>query len=437
MYLKNETQRQRFESPLAKLFLLQRGEGTALFWSAGYFFFLLFGYFLIRPVRDALGISRGAENLPWPMTATMIVMFCVSPLFSGLVSRMPRRRFIPLTHHIVSASLILFYIALRWKVSDWTGWAFYVWVSVLNLFLVSVFWAFMNDCHGSDRARRLFGMIGVGGTLGAFLGSLANRKLVGGFWLAGLGEVKLDPYTMLPLCVLSWEFAIVWMKMAGRHAVAPERMSETPARSGGAFQGMLILVRSPYLMLIAAYVFIYALTSTFLYLQQGRLIEQSAPDTASRTAAFADISTWTQGVTLLVQLLVTGHLIRFLGVGLTLALLPAVTIGGFVLLGMHPTPDALVVFQVVRGAVHYAVDRPTRETLYSSLSVDAKYKTKSFIDTFIYRGGDFSGTWLPKGLAWAGVSLTAVAVGAGVVWCLIAAGVGIMQSRRGAEAKPD
>lgn len=425
---------------LDRLVLLRPGEFPIVAWSAGYFFFLLLSYFMLRPVREALGISRSLDDLPWLMTATMVAMIVVNPLFALVVSKMPRRKFIPLVNRVFMANLIGFAAWFAWGAAPHqAAYTFYVWLSVFNLFVVSVFWAFMADAHGVERSKRVYGMVAVGGTAGALAGSALTGRLVSP---TAIGEwvIQLKPYMVLIAAVVPLELAVQCMRrVAARTAAERERagIAATHGEPGpGILDGLSLIGRSRYLGFIAIYVFVFAVTSTLLYLEQARMIKAEYPDDAARTAAFANLDSLRQGATLIVQVFLTGRIVKLLGVSKTLAALPLVTLGGFVALWAHPTLGVLMWIQVIRHATHHAIDRPTREMLYTVVGPNERYKSKSFIDTFIYRFGDVVGTWLPKGLASLGVVVTPVAIVAALVWAGVGIGLGVMNRKRREEIHP-
>jgi len=421
---------------LRRLVLVEPGELTALFWSAAYFFLLLFSTSLLRPVRDAMGIAGVADRRPALFTATLVTMLLANPIYAALVARMPRRKFIPLVYRFFAVSFVLFYGLFIWsgetnriRIGD----AFFVWMSVLNLFATSVFWAFMADLFNSEQGKRLFGFIGVGGTLGAICGPAAAVILTGNHvW-------KLQPITMLLIAAVTLELTVRCVRKLSRHPGAFESLHNTvilpPREPGrGALEGFGLIVHSRYLLMIALYILIYAMTSTFLYWEVSSYIKHTFPDDAARTSAFASIDLWSQSLTLLTQIFLTGRIIRLLGVGMTLALLPAITLIGFMALLRYPLLTIVVVFQVVRRATHFAVDRPSREVLFTVLGPDAKYKSKSFIDTFVYRGGDQLGIWSASALAHFNIAVGTVALPLALAWMATGLWLGFAHQRKARSA---
>lgn len=436
--------------PTYPLINLRKGELPVVLLSAAQFFFLLSSYFMLRPIREALGIQRSFDDLKWLMTATMVAMLLINPLYSLLVSRLPRRRFIPITNRFFALNLLVFAAwfyfapttAVGWTLSAGLGalglfaspttlggYAFYIWLSVFNLFVVSVFWAFMADAHGRERSRRVYGLVAVGGTLGAIAGAAFTNYLTKGIPL-GSFTLQLDHHTILIAAVIALEASTQCMKLVARRAQHDADPSTMPAAepSPGIMQGLTLLAKNKYLALIAGYVLIYAITSTLLSLEQSRMISEAYPDRAARTQAFANVEMLRQSAALLVQIFLTANIVRWIGLTATLTILPIVTLGGFIALQAHPALAVLIWFQVIRHATHHALDRPAREMLYTAVGPDERYKSKPFIDTFIYRGGDVIGTWLPSVVG----AILPAAIIATAAWTTIAITTGRLNKKRNA-----
>ena len=459
-------------SLLKRLVDVRDDEMRALFWSCAYFFFVLSSYYLLRPVRETVGVAGGVENLPWLFTGTLAGMVLVHPLFAGAVARWPRRRFVPLTYRFFAVNLLAFFLLFRAfpDAEVWIGRVFFVWISVFNLFVVSVFWSFMTDSYDEGQGKRLFGFIGLGGTLGAIFGSsfpafLAER--IGPLSLLLIAAVFLETavFTVRRLSHASERFG---ERRPGSPALVPSHESDAtrlgatdggsdragrngsprtvdPSRAadlddevigGGFLDGVSHALRSPYLMGIAAYMFLFTLSSTILYFQQAEIVGAAYTDNATRTAVFGRIDLAVNTLTIITQAFLTGRILRWLGVGLTLALLPAASIAGFAWLASAPVLGVVIVFQVIRRAGEYAVAKPTREVLYTVLPREDKYKAKNFIDTFVYRLGDQMSAWGYRGLMALGFSLSAIAfvvVPVAGMWLLVALALGRAQQRRAAE----
>ena len=407
-------------TPLQRLVLLRPGEGRALLWAAGYFFFLLLALYLLRPVREAMGIARGADKLPWLMTTTLVVMLIANPLYAALVSRLPRRRFIPLVSHFFAANLLVLaalFHSLPEHGGSLLGYAFYVWLSVFNLFVVSVFWSLMADVFSEDQGKRLFGMISMGGTLGAVVGAAVTEGVSSGSW-----GFKVEPAGLMLLAALGLELAVACMLRLAAHFQLSSGEGQQAREPGPDFKaGLRAISRSRYLQLICAYMLLFTITSTFLYLMQGDIVAKSFASGAERTAAFAKLDFWTNVLTLTVQLLLTSRLLRGIGVSGVLLVLPLLTTLGFGALALWPGFAVLALVQVLRRGLHYAVDRPAREILYIPLGPEERYKSKAFIDTFVFRGGDFLGVWAPTFFSALAVPVALAALGSSGAWVALAA----------------
>lgn len=418
-------------SRLQKLVLLRPGEGRALLWAAAYFFFLLMALYLLRPVREAFGIARGADKLPWLMTGTMVVMLLVNPLYAALVSRMQRRRFIPLVSHFFAANLLVLAALFFWLPEHGgttLGYVFYIWLSIFNLFVVSVFWSLMADVFTEDQGKRLFGMISMGGTLGAVVGAAVTEALSSG----SLG-VKFEPAALMLTAVIGLELAVLCMSRLGRmfHLSEASDAGQQAREPGPDFKaGFKAIMASRYLQTICLYMLLFTVTTTFLYLFQGEIVAKTFATGAERTAAFARLDLWVNVLTLCTQLLITSRLIRTIGVAGVLLVLPILTTLGFGALALWPSFAMLAVVQVLRRGIHYAVDRPAREILYIPLGPEEKYKSKAFIDTFVFRGGDFLGVWAPAFFSALAVPVSLAALACAGGWVTVAARLGRMVRRR-------
>lgn len=410
-----------------------RGEWRPVLLSFGYFFLVLFGYALLRPVREAMGVAGSMGDLRKLFYVTCGVSLLVAVGFGGLVARLDRVRFIGVGHVLVAMCLGVF-VAARWAVDDaqrvWVGYGFYVWLSVVNLFLTSVFWAFMADVWRLEQGKRLFPVIAVGGTLGA----LAGSSFV--WWLAK--KIGVDWQMGLAAGCFLLTLPLVWMLDVGDRK---ERRAggAGPTRVGGDWlAGMRLLAQSPYLLGTGLYVVCMTISATLLYFTRSKLVSNAAEELERRVSMFAQMDAWTQGATLFVQLFVTGRLMRHLGVGVTLAVLPLVTVAGFGLLawmerrgGMEGWQvfGAVAGFNAVHSATRYAVARPSRETLFSVVSAEEKYKAKPVIDLFLYRGGDVAGAWL-TGMAAGLWGMLMLALPLAAVWGGLCVALAVAQRHR-------
>ena len=405
---------------------VKRNELRALLFSFAYYFLILSAYYVIRPIRDDFGAAGGVENLPWMFTGTLVTMVVANTLFSALVARFSRRRFIPVAYRFFIANLLVFFALLLFVPKGnqiWIGRAFFVWTSAFNLFVVSVFWAFMVDVFSSDQGKRLFGFISVGGTLGAIVGAAITASLVR----------KAGSVNLLLISAVLLEFSAQCVRLFPTVVRNRERAkgNEESAVGGAIWSGIVRNFKSPYLVGISAYMLLYSITSTLLYFQQIAIAASAFTDRAARTAFFAKIDLVVNLLTIVAQIFITGRLLKWLGVGITLALLPAFSVIGFAGMGVMPTLTLLVVFLTLRRAGNFAFARPARETLFTVVSREDKYKSKNFIDTVVYRVGDQIGAWTTPALGWLGLSLTGVSFVAApmaAVWLLISLWLGKRQS---------
>lgn len=388
---------------LSPLLRLEPGEAVAVGWAFGYFFLLLASYYVLRPLRDEMGISGGIERLPWVFTGTFVAMLAAVSLFGLITARLPRQRFLPLAYGFFILNLLIFYAAFQ--VEGWhalTAHAFFIWVSVFNLFVVSVFWSFMVDLFTVEQGKRLFGLIAAGGTAGAITGPL----------LTALLTTSLGPVQLLPVSALLLAGAVLCIRKLGRWA---GHRKDTPARDadrplgGTMFSGLTSIFHSPYLLGIGLFLLLFTTLSTFLYFEQAHIVARSFSGGAERTRFFALLDLAVNSLAAITQVLVASRLLARLGVAGTLLLLPLLSAIGFALLALAPTLGVLAGFQILRRAGEYALTRPARELLFTVVDRETKYKAKNALDTLVYRGGDALSGWLFAALHGAGLGLAAVA----------------------------
>jgi len=421
---------------LPSLFNIRRGEALPVSLAVGFFFCVLTALMMLRPAREALGMRGGLDAVRWLFVGTAVVTLLVNPVFGVLVSRFRRMQFIGATYLFFAASLAGFYLLLAWApeaVGTASGQVFYVWFSVFNLFSTMVFWALMADRFTLEQGKRFFGLISVGGTLGAIFGPWLASVLVRPVGTAGLLLVS-SGFLLLSLA-LGWGIA----RQPSAADPAARAAHDTDRIGGGAWEGVKALARSPYLAGIAAYVVILAVMATFLYFTRLQMVAALGHELDGRTALFARIDMLTQIATLAIQLVLAGHLMKRLGVAVTLALLPLTTALGFVGLALVGSLAALIAFEAAFRAVQRAIMRPARETLFTVLDREDKYKAKAFIDTFVYRFGDVAGAQLEGALGRLAMGLYAiagVAVPLAFVWIGLALWLGRAQQRM-ASTVPD
>lgn len=382
-------------SPLGLLVDVRPNEVVVMWTSFVFFFFVLSSYFILRPIRDAVAVQTGVAKLPWLFAGTLIAMLIANPLFSSLVVRFPVRRFVPMTYLFFAANLVLFFFVMRTTASAqslgpyWISVVFYIWTSVYNLFITSVFWCLMADVFRSEQAKRLFGFIGVGGTLGSISGSYITASLA-----QRLGTVNL---LLVSGALLLTASLIVARFPASANTTGSTSRAETDRDErpigGSVWAGISSLMRSPYLLGIAGFQILYTIGSTFLYFELTDIVGRYFTGAAERTAVLARIEFYVQLLTVLTQIFLTGRIIRWLGLAATLALLPALTVIGFTALGFAPILATVVAFTVLRRGTNFGLTNPAVEVLFTVVPREDKYKAKSFIETFVYRAGDQIGAW--------------------------------------------
>jgi AAA family ATP:ADP antiporter len=418
---------------LGRLIDVADKELPALGWCWLYIFSVLASYYILRPIRDQMGVAGGVNNLPWLFTGTLVVMLAVNIPFSALVKMLPRRQFIPLTYRFFAATILAFGVALKFASPEqtvWIGRFFFIWTSVFNLFVVSIFWAMVVDIFTPEQGKRLFGFIAAGATLGAIVGSGLT---------ASLAQAVSQPFLLIGAALLL-EVAIWCVRRLSRLSVKmsdrphPER-GEAPI-GGNVLAGLIKTVRSPYLLNTGIFLLLYAVTSTLLYFDQATIVSGSFTNRGAQTAFFASVDLAVNVLTLVVQIFLTGRIVRWLGIGMALALLPAISMLGFGLLAVLPTLAVIVGFQVLRRAGNFALTRPAREVLFTVVAREDRYKAKSFIDTAVYRTGDQVGAWsyaLIGALGWGVTQAAFVAVVLSLAWLANSLWLGKRQEVLGAE----
>jgi AAA family ATP:ADP antiporter len=415
----------RQESTFGKIFgalaLVEPQERRAVLIAFFFHFFLLGTWFAVRPVREVMGTVWGADQIAQLWTGTFLGTLVVAPLYGFLASRLKLARFLPFVYGIIIASLLLFYFLFETATHDrMLAGIFYIWASVFNMLIISVFWSVMADFFSRSQSKRLFGILAAGGSVGAALGPLLSAQL------SRLVEV----HDLLLIGCFGFAIAIVLLLMLEREknrvASAETDNAKTSlnhALGGGIFAGFKTLFSSPYLLMIAAFITLITWVSTFLYVQQVDLIAQAFPSREARLQAFAYLDAVVNVSTILLQLFGTSRLAKRFGVTGMLIINPIVMVFAFTAIALSPVLAVLLGVQLFRRVAEYAFTRPGREMLWAPVDQESKYKAKNVIDTVVYRGGDLSSVWLENGLRAAGlhtamIALVGVAIAA--VWGLVA-----------------
>ena len=407
-----------------------QGELRRVQLSAAYFALLLASYYLIRPVRDALAAGSGAANIKYLATAVFVVMLALVPLFGALVARVRRSRLLPLTYAFFAAQLIVFAVLFRLAPNAaWTARVFYVWTTVFNMFVVSVFWSFMADIWREEEGRRLFGVIAAGGSLGGIAGPLAAHALVGTVGPAGL--------TLIAAALLAGTVAAIVLLgrenrgVAGRGATVA--LPEEPV-GGAILAGLTRLVRSPFMLGIAALVALSSLLGMFVYIEMAKSAASEFASAAERTAYFSQRDLWVNGASLALQLAAVGPLAARFGVRPLLAGTASIALAAFAGLAAAPAAGMLLAVNVLLRTAEFGIGKPDRDMLYTVVDPETKYKVKNVVDTVVVRGSDVLSGWAHAalgalGLTLAGIAAVGVAVAAALV--AIAWAVGSGYRRRG------
>ena len=403
---------------LARLIFAEPHEVPAVLGGHVLFFLLFASYFMLRPVRETFGIAGGVDNLQWLYLGTFLATLVVVPLYGALAKKMQRRRLLPATYIFSAVVMTGFGISLITDPDNiWTARAFYIWLSVFNLFVISIAWSLMADVFNADQGHRLFGQIAAGASLGGLAGPLLSGLLVEPM---GEGGLLLVSTGLLLTTLIAARYLIGWRERHGE----PEEGTEPPhVRIGGSiWAGLTLIARSPYLLGISLFVLLLTGVSTFLYFEQARVVEATFPDRTAQTQVFSAIDFAVQSLTIFIQIFVTGRLTRRLGVTVLLTAVPLTMMLGFGLLALAATFPVLVLVMIVRRVGEYALVRPGREMLFTNVDSETKYKAKNAIDTAVYRGGDVLAAWANVGIVAIGTTAAASIVGVGVAGAWAAVG---------------
>jgi AAA family ATP:ADP antiporter len=420
---------------LRRLVVLQPGEAPALLASFATLLCTFSSYTILRPVRDALGITSGLEKIPYLFWGVFVVMLLLQPVYGWLTSRYPRTVFLPWVYGFFAVNLVGFYVWFRLQADHtWIARTYFVWVSVFNLFVVAAFWSLMADVFTREQAGRVFGFIWAGASTGGLIGPFIAHELA-----VPLGAINLLPISagLLLLSLVFMSQIIRWQRREGSVSAAPGAGADK-ALGGSVFAAFTEVVRSPYLLGIALFVLLMTWVSTFLYLEQQAFVAKAFASADQRTRFFAGIDLWVQAASLTIQLLLFGRLFKWVGMRAMLAAVPVIMTAGYAIFALAPRFMVLVLVYAVRRVGDYALTRPCRDALFTVVSREEKYKAKSLIDTFVYRGGDATSGSLyqaltgplgasPSAVGWVGAAISAV-------WTLLALSLGRAQEERGRPA---
>ena len=358
---------------------VKSGEWPVLIWSFLYFVFLLTGYFILRPIREEMGVTAGPENYGWLFLTTFIVMLLIQPLYGKVVSNYSRKQFIPLVYSFFG--LLIF---ILWSLFHWVGTesvllarVFFVFVSVYNLFIVSIFWSFMADVYNKEQGKRLFGVIAAGGSTGGILGGLITSQLV---HLVGTINLLLVSLCFLILCI----FAVFKV----RKFATDSTINQEAPLGGSPIEGMKLLIGSKFLQQVALMTVIAVIIGSIFYYLQGQYVSQFFPERNQRTYVFATINTLTNVLTLMFQLILIPWLLQKFQIQRILGIYPTMMVFALLLFGLMPVLYVVLGAIILQRSGAYGIMKPPQDWLFTGLPDNMKYKFKNFLDTVVYRGGD-------------------------------------------------
>jgi AAA family ATP:ADP antiporter len=401
------------------------------------FTLLLACYYILRPVRDALAATLGADSIKYLSSAVFVTMLLIVPVFGWLVAHVSRPRLVPALFGFFIVNLALFALAFDHyagaPAADWCARAFYVWLTVFNLFAVSVFWSRMAEVWSEPQGRRYFGVVSAGGSLGGLIGPSLARMLAANVAVSGLVWISAilltGAFAGLSLLALA---PAAPANPSGADTSGAARVAE-PA-GGALLQGLWLIGRTPFLAGIAALVGLGSFVGMIVYIEMARRVAASYPNLAERTAFFSTRDLWVNGATFLIQLFLVGQLTRRLGAAYALIGAGIVALAAFAALAMDPTLATLTVVNIVLRCSEFGLAKPARDMLYTVVPVAAKYQSKNIIDTAVYRGSDMASGWIQALIGRLGVSLAGwglIAAATTVLLTAVAGLVGMGYRRRG------
>jgi ATP:ADP antiporter, AAA family len=387
-------------------------------WGALQFFCLLSSLYVVRPLRDEMGIVSGVENMQWLFTGTFFAMLVIVPLYGRAVARFGRSTLVPVVYGGIAAVMVLAWFAAQMGdvlPTRWLAAGIFIWVSVFNLLAVSLFWSFMADLLHREQARRVFGLCAAGGTAGALAGPVLSATLA----------ARLDPHVLL---LVSAAFLIAALGSATalerrRARYGPQRPEPAPAAIGGAsWAGLRCVVESPTLREIALFIMVMTWVATIFYFEQAEIVGASVSSASARTVLFARIDLAVNVLVLGIQVFLTGRIFRWFGMPVVMVILPIVSVGALGVLALVPTLWVLIGLQVLRRAMDFAISKPARELLYTMVSREDRFKGKSVIDLLVYRGGDAVAGWgfkAASALGWGLPTIAWATIPVGILWVVL------------------
>ena len=404
-------------------------------WSFSWFFAVLSGYYVVRPVRETMGSMLGTAKLQQLFLATFLVMLVANPLYSWLVGRVSRRLLVHLVYRLFALCLLGFWWTMYrndGQMSDIVAQMFFVWVSVFNLFAVSMFWSFSADVFNNQQARRWYGVIAAGGTLGGICGSFVAGLLVERI---GIAQLLLIPMILLELATHLMD----QLHRASKNLLADEAVegvdldeADQPT-GGGVWSGLLAVFRSPYLIGICIVLLLSQLCGTTAYFQQAEIVLAELPSQAQQLKFYSNINLAGQIVTVGLQAVVAGMVMHYFGLSVALCVLPVVYLASFIGLGMSTTLGMLALTRVAQRGAGLGIMVPAQQALFTVVPREQKYKAKAFIDTAVFRGGDVMAGWIfvqIREFGWDLAKISFAMIPIVVVWSVLAWWLGRAAKRR-------
>ena len=386
---------------------IERKEGIVLFKAFLFFFFVLASWYALRPVRNELAVQGGIYNLPWLLMGVMAAMLVINPIYSWLISRIDKNKIVLYIYSFFIFNLIIFLSA--WSLAGdegkiWTGRAFYIWANVYSFFVVSIFWVTMINFFNHTDSKRFFGIISAGGSLGAFFGSTIARyfstEICGNTSISDLG-----PMSLIVFSIFSLSFAIYFSRSFNSTHVESNKSHEI---GGSSLEAMKNTLREPAIRNLGIYVILFTMLMTVSWMVSLGIVEEWSKDPCERTGFFARIEQIVTPLTLLMQLFLASYILRRVGTLAVLSLYGLLFAAAFMAYSFYPTITTVMIVVISLRIFEYGFNKPTRESIYTKLTEQDRYKSTVFIDTFLARSGDVVGGWFVRGLVGTGVAVLSV-----------------------------
>ena len=387
---------------------IEKNEKIILLRAFLFFFFVLASWYALRPVRNELAVQGGIYNLPWLLMGVMLAMLIINPIYSWLVSRINQNRLILYIYSFFIINLILFLILWTFAGDEgriWTGRAFYIWANVYSFFVVSIFWVTMINFFSHTDSKKFFGIISAGGSLGAFFGSTVARyfstEICGNTSISDLG-----PMSLIIFSIFSLLFAIYFSRTFKPRIVDHENSSQE--LGGSSFEAIQNIIKDPAIRNIGLYVILFTMLMTTSWMISLGIVQEWSQDPCERTGFFARIEQIVTPLTLLMQLFLASYILRRVGSLTVLSIYGVLFAIAFMAYAFYPTITTVMMVVISLRIFEYGLNKPTRESIYTKLKQQDRYKSTVFIDTFLARSGDVIGGWFVRGLVGTGIAVLSV-----------------------------